>query len=116
MTAFLAVNAIAGILILRGSTHARLLTTVAQLPQIIDVKTSHFFYHLLCGIALGFRSQTGFVGFTSGVGGQFNDAVGGFQLDTQLVGHHLRAGLGSLCLVAQDEDWAGACPCRLTCA
>ncbi len=79
MTAFFAINALAGVLVLRGSPPAFVVTVLAQVPQLVDAKTSRFFYHLLSGASFGFRWQEGFVGFASTVGGQFSMLWGDFS-------------------------------------
>ena len=79
MIAFFAINALAGVLILRGSPRALLATVLAQIPQLVDAKTSGFFYHLLSGASFAFRWQQGFVGFPFSVGGQFSIVWGDFS-------------------------------------
>jgi hypothetical protein len=70
ITGFFTLNAVAGVLLLRGAPRAKAFTVVAQLPQVLWADMPGLLYYVTCGVSLALNWQHDWFGFTTSAGSQ----------------------------------------------
>jgi hypothetical protein len=69
---FYTLTGVGAVLLLRGSARGKELTLLAQLPQLVQVRTSILVWYITNGASLTLNWEPGWVGFRTSLGSQFS--------------------------------------------